>query len=307
MSDAPMATTREAGQSSHQASQGRHASAAALVLACPACGADVRHDFRFRKNRSDIYQCSSCGLGRAEAAGFDPNAYYTEDYFDGGHADGYADYQGAEPVLRQEFAGTVEFVRRFRSSGRLLELGCAYGFFLQEAKRHFAVSGIELAPSAAEHCRRSGLNVLQGAVDRANLERLGRQDAVVMLDVIEHLPDPLGSLQLAADYLDPGGVLVITTGDFGSIAAKIMGKGWRLMTPPQHLWYFTTQSMHRLAARTGLRVECIDHPWKLVPASLILFQLRRMLGLKASGGACGRSFGVPVNLFDAMRVVMRKP
>ena len=125
--------------------------------------------------------------------------------------------------------------------------------FSQEAKQHYAASGIELAQSAAEHCQRSGLNVLQGPIDRTNLARLGRQDVIVMLDVIEHLPDPLGSLQLCADYLDPGGVLVITTGDFGSAAAKITGKAWRLMTPPQHLWYFTTESMQRLSARTGLR------------------------------------------------------
>ena len=303
MSDVPVTSPFEA----RQGSQGQLSSAAARSIACPACGSETRHDFRFSKNRSDIYQCSSCGLGRAEAANFDPNAYYTEDYFDGGHADGYADYQSAEPVLRQEFAKTVEFVRRFRPSGRLLELGCAYGFFLQEAKQHYAASGIELAQSAAEHCQRSGLNVLQGPIDRTNLARLGRQDVIVMLDVIEHLPDPLCSLQLCADYLDRGGVLVITTGDFGSAAAKITGKAWRLMTPPQHLWYFTIESMQRLSARTGLRVECIDHPWKLVPASLILFQLRRMMGMNASRSSGGSSFGVPVNLFDAMRVVMRKP
>jgi SAM-dependent methyltransferase len=303
MIEATVANPPKAGQTS----QGRLSSAAALLLKCPACGVETRHDFRFSKNRSDIYQCSSCGLGRAEAANFDPNTYYTQNYFDGGHADGYADYQGAEPVLRQEFAKTVQFVRRFRPSGRLLEIGCAYGFFLQEAQAYYAASGIELAQSAAEHCQRSGLSVLSGPVDRANIERLGRQDVIVMLDVIEHLPDPLASLQLCADYLDPHGVLVITTGDFGSAAAKIMGRAWRLMTPPQHLWYFTTESMQRLSTRNGLRVEYIDHPWKLVPASLILFQARRMMGMNGShtsGG--GNSFGVPVNLFDAMRVVMRK-
>jgi SAM-dependent methyltransferase len=303
MSDAPLTIPPEV----RQTLQGLLAPAESLSLTCPACGWETRHHFRFHKNRSDIYQCNSCGLGRAQAINFDPNIYYTKAYFDGGHADGYADYQGAEPVLRREFAKTVEFVRRFRSSGKLLELGCAYGFFLQEARRHYVVSGIELAQAAAEHCQRSGLNVLQGPVDRANLERLGPQDLIVLLDVIEHLPDPLGTLQLCADYLDPNGVIVITTGDFGSAAAKITGKAWRLMTPPQHLWYFTIESMHRLANRIGLRLEYVDHPWKLVPVSLIWFQLQRMMGMNAARGSGGGSFGVPINLFDAMRVVMRKP
>ena len=104
-------------------------------------------------------QCPSCGLGRTETSAFDPVGYYTEDYFAGGHADGYADYRGAEPVLRREFARGVEFIRRFRGSGKLLELGCAYGFFLMEAARHFEVAGIELAADAVGHCRRAGLTV----------------------------------------------------------------------------------------------------------------------------------------------------
>jgi hypothetical protein len=53
-------------------------------------------------------------------------------------------------------------------------------------------------------------------------------------------------------------------------------------------------------------VEHLDHPWKTVPASLIAFQLRRMLGLRAAAGTRASRIGVPVNLFDAMRVVLRK-
>ena len=127
-----------------------------LSRACPACGRTTGHLLRFKTNGCGILQCRSCGLGRTETSGFDPAAYYTEDYFSGGHADGYADYLGAEPVLRREFARSVDFIRRYRSNGRLLELGCAYGFFLKEAARYFEVAGIELAGEAAEHGRRAG-------------------------------------------------------------------------------------------------------------------------------------------------------
>ena len=85
-----------------------------------------------------------------------------------------------------------------------------------------------------------------------------------------------------------------------------MGAKWRLMTPPQHLWFFTQESMRRMAAGLGLSVEHVDHPWKIVPASLIAFQLRRMLGLGAAGVATASRIGIPVNLFDAMRIVLRK-
>ena len=278
-----------------------------IARACPACGRSAAHLLRFKANSCDILQCEGCGLGRSEASGFEPAAYYTEDYFSGGHADGYADYLGAEPVLRREFARSVDFIRRYRSNGRLLEIGCAYGFFLQEAARYFEAAGIELAEEAAAHGRRAGLNILSGAADEESLRQIGHVDVIVLLDVIEHLPQPRETLELCCQHLNPGGIIVITTGDFGSVVARLAGARWRLMTPPQHLWFFTQDSMRRMSASLGLSMAHVDHPWKTVPVSLIAFQLRRMLGLSPARPAASSRIGVPLNLFDAMRVVLRKP
>jgi SAM-dependent methyltransferase len=274
--------------------------------ACPACGA-ARHRFLYTKNNCDIVRCEDCGLGRTLTNSFDPKDYYTGDYFSGKRSDGYADYLGTEAVLRREFAGTMQFIRSFRPSGRLLEVGCAYGFLLQIARRDFDVTGVELAEDAAEHCRRSGLAVTTGQADEGLLTRLGLFDVIVMLDVIEHLPSPAETVALLARQLTPGGIIVITTGDFGSLSARLAGAGWRLMTPPQHLWFFSQASMRQMAAAIGLEVERIDHPWKIVPLSLIHFQLARMVGLNPRQVPAWGGAGLPVNLFDAMRVVLRRP
>jgi SAM-dependent methyltransferase len=278
-----------------------------VLRGCPACGRLIEHAHLYSIDDCAILRCAACGLGRTEAPAFEPERYYTDDYFTGQRADGYADYRGAEAVLRQEFARTVAFIRARRDGGRLLEVGCAYGFFLQEARPCFDVTGIELAADAAAHARGAGLNVLTGIADAPTLERLGRFDAIAMLDVIEHLPDPLDMLRLLGRHLAPGGVVVITTGDFGSLVARLSGRYWRLMTPPQHLWFFTPGSLSGMAQSAGLHCESIDHPWKIVPLPLVLFQLRRMVGLpqRARPGAGG--IGLPLNLFDAMRVVLRKP
>ena len=273
---------------------------------CIACDKNSPHAFRFKVNGCEIWQCERCGLGRAEASTFDPKSYYTADYFSGLRGDGYSDYFGAEPVLRREFARSVDFVRRFIGSGRLLDLGCAYGFFLKEARCHFEIFGIELAEHAAASCREEGLNVLSGMANEANMEQIGEVDVITMFDVIEHLPQPGEVLALCYRYLKPGGIIVITTGDFASMMARWAGANWRLMTPPQHLWYFTKESLRRISRQFGLSMEHFDYPAKRVPLSLIVFQLQRMLGVRGSSSPVASRIGIPLNLFDAMRVVLRK-
>jgi SAM-dependent methyltransferase len=275
-------------------------------LRCPACNELALHRRLYTKNHCAIWQCVCCGLGRAQTATFNPDEYYTEDYFSGRRADGYADYLGAENILRREFSRSVQFVRKHRAGGRLLDVGCAYGFFLEEARPFYEVAGIEIAETAARSCRERGLRVLTGTPAEAAFAQLGMMDVIVLLDVIEHLPDPSATLALCARHLNPDGIILITTGDFGSVYARLAGRHWRLMTPPQHLWFFTPKSLARMLRTIGLQMEACDHPGKLVPLSLILFQMRRMLHLTPAGHPAASSVGIPVNLFDAMRCVFRK-
>jgi SAM-dependent methyltransferase len=279
-----------------------------MRFVCPSCASVTVHQKLYSKNSCDILRCAQCGLGRAETGGFDARTYYTEDYFSGARRDGYADYRGSEQVLRREFARTVDYVRDFRRGGRLLEIGCAYGFFLEEARRFYDVGGIEIADGAVAFCRARGLSVINGVAEEATLAQFGMLDVIVLLDVIEHLPDPRNTLALCKQHLNPGGVIVITTGDFASLYARLAGRNWRLMTPPQHLWFFTPDSIRRLSHSLGLELEVCDHPWKIVPLALIRFQMRRLLGAAPPpSGAAANRIGLPVNLFDAMRCVLRNP
>lgn len=255
----------------------------------------------------EILRCSACGLGRTVLPeDFDLEAYYSRAYFQGGVDDGYADYTGSEATLRAEFRKTLAHILKFKpKAGHLWEFGCAYGFFLTEAGPHFAsASGIELCEDAVNFCRSRGLTVQCGVVEPDTLPP--SIDVAVGLDVIEHIPEPQQAVQMIAERLNAGGVLLLTTGDWASFLAGAMGPKWRLMTPPQHLSFFTPKSMRLMLEGAGLRVLEISHPWKLVPLDLAVFQLRRILGLKSKIPTFG-SVGIPINLWDAMRVVAVKP
>jgi hypothetical protein len=168
---------------------------------------------------------------------------------------------------------------------------------------------VEVAHAAVEFCNRNGLpNVTQGVLSDELLQQVGPLDAIVMLDVIEHIDDVVGTMEMATRYLKPGGVIVLTTGDWNSLAAKLTGPRWRLLTPPLHLWYFTEKSLEALFQRFGCKKAHISHPWKLVPLELVLSQAASMLGLKTSVRTprWARHLGIPATMFDTLRMVFRK-
>jgi len=268
---------------------------------CVACGNREAKPL-YAVNGFEIVKCT-CGLARTILPpGFDPASIYTEEYFKGGHRDGYADYEGSGEQLRHEFRRILDALTKHVSGGKLIELGCAFGFFLDEASSKFQTCGVELSDYAREVCTAKGLDVVREITPEFLASR-GPFDAAVMLDVLEHMQDPGIVLDQLHAAMRPGGKLLVTTGDYGSLLARTMGRRWRLMTPPQHLWFFSPRTVSALLERHGFKVQTVDHPWKLVPLALVAYQATRYLG----GQNLVRKFvppgRIPINLFDAMRVI----
>jgi 2-polyprenyl-3-methyl-5-hydroxy-6-metoxy-1,4-benzoquinol methylase len=277
------------------------------VLVEARCVACDRTDARalYEVNGFPVVQCP-CGLARTVLPpGFDPSSIYTEEYFLGGHKDGYADYLASGEELRYEFRRLLQAIQKHVRGGKLIEIGCAYGFFLEEAAKAFTTTGVEISDHARAVCHERGLEVWRSATPKLLAER-GPFDAAVMLDVLEHMQDPGAILDDLHHAMRPGAQLVITTGDFGSAIARAMGKHWRLMTPPQHLWFFSPQTVTALLERHGFRVHTVEHPWKLVPLSLILYQASRYVGGQGLVRRLMPRGRLPINLFDAMRVIAER-
>lgn len=268
-----------------------------------ACGSGEAAPL-YRVKGFPIVACVACGLARTELPeGFDPASIYAESYFDGGQADGYVDYRGSRDVLCAEFRRVLDVLgRQGAQSGSLIELGCAYGFFLDEARAKFSVCGVELADAARQECVSRGL-VVERELTSQLVAAHGPFDVAVMLDVVEHLSDPGALLAELRRAMRSGGRLLLTTGDFSAPLARLLGRRWRLMTPPQHLWFFSPATLGALLERSGFRMFSVEHPAKIVPLSLIAFQAARLLGASAPEWARRVPGGIPVNLFDAMRVV----
>lgn len=277
---------------------------------CKICDVVCLHTVVYTVQGYPINKCDECGVGRADVDGFDPYYYYDNGYFTGKYEHSYTDYIGSKEILNREFAKTVDFIRSIGpEQGKLLEVGCAYGLFLQQAKQYYDVHGVEIVETAAAYCQSSGLtNVKHGVLAKDELEKIGDLDVAVMLDVIEHIDDVAETVEMIANYLRPGGSFTVTTGDWSSLVARITGPKWRLMAPPLHLWYFTPDSLEKLGQRFGLELISYNYPWKIVPLELILQQAFTMLGIniKVTLPKFLKTVGFPVSLHDAMRMTFRK-
>jgi SAM-dependent methyltransferase len=233
---------------------------------------------------------------------------YNEGYFQGKQADGYGDYLISETIIKKEFKSVIEVIERTlgKTQGKhLLEIGCAMGFFLDLAKEKYICNGIEISEFAANFCISKGLPVFKGQINRKYLEGLDLFDIVVMLDVIEHIPNPKEIFSLLQEFINPGGIIIITTGNIGSLYARISSKYWRLMTPPQHLFFFSKKTITALLESEGFKVLEIQSPWKFVSFGLIFYQFFNRLGIKVKFNFVNR-IGIYLNLFDAIRVIAVK-
>lgn len=147
------------------------------------------------------------------------------------------------------------------ASFRLLDIGCSTGALMLSARVHgISVEGVEPARRAACSAQGRGLKVFPGTLAEASFPE-STFKAATLMEVIEHLPQPGEVLREIRRVLEPGGILVIGTGNAASWTVRLMGGRWDYFQVGRHgghVSFYTPDSLRRLAARCGFRVERIE-------------------------------------------------
>lgn len=211
------------------------------------------------KNGYDVYACSACGLKSTKLTV--PYAqfikkFYTAGYFTGiSSAGAYSNYAADKPYITRTMRKFIAALKGILPPpARLLDIGCAYGYFVELAlSAGYDAYGIDPSSHAATRAKdRLNTRVQEGTVGSVKFPPGTRFDIITMLDVVEHLADPRTDLRRAVSLLADDGRILIATGDTESRTAKLLGRRWTFYIPPQHLFFFNRKNFTTLLLESGL-------------------------------------------------------
>jgi 2-polyprenyl-3-methyl-5-hydroxy-6-metoxy-1,4-benzoquinol methylase len=201
-----------------------------------------------------VARCRTCGLVYVDA---DLDSARMQERYGAGYYGGevFHDYAGERAERIASARSHCQLLAQIVPSGRLLDVGCAMGFFLEAASERWDVTGVELSGFAADYAMREfGHPVLTGDVSSVDLPERSF-DLVTVWNTIEHMADPRAAMARIARVAAPGALVVITTGNVSGPLARRNLAAWDLMTPPEHLYFFAPNTIGNLLDKAGFEVR----------------------------------------------------
>lgn len=244
---------------------------------CNNCGSPNSGELfaagRAQKHR--IVQCKDCGLmyasplASSNLVGYLVSSEREQAFHDDSPGvrrsrDKLPDYLAIEPVL----TGLLP------ARGQVIEVGAYSGLLLEHFRRAgWAVLGIEPDGRGVEYARRRfGIDVRQGTLESVALEP-GSAAAVVMLHVIEHVDDPVAAVHVVARLLQPGGIFVVETPTYDSLAYRLLGRRERSLSCDGHIFFYTERTLSALLSQAGFDLLRVERVGRTITLARLLWNL----------------------------------
>lgn len=253
-------------------------------LQCNLCGVSSAEHI-ITKSGFNLVACTECGLIFVANPPTDDERAKLYSFEAGYHQSLLDEAQSITLHQREAIANLAELQKHARS-GRLLDVGCSTGLFLKAARASgWLVQGLEYSVDSARIAREThGFDVKCGEL-RPDTYPAAAYDVVTMWDVIEHLPDPRGTVAILSSVVAPGGLLMLKTPNADGLYPKIgrhLVKAlgfWGHPEPPGHLYQFSETTLRRMVHEAGFEVVAVHH--RRIPISY--------------------SFGTPAGWFRSMK------
>jgi len=227
---------------------------------CSVCGnTDTSHfAVAYAKEGIDVIQCDKCSFV------FIPPYYrktvsYT-DYKDEKVADQVR--KGNNWVKIQRHKLRFKLIKKYKSSGKLFDLGVGWGHFLLTGKMlGYEVSGIEVSEQPYLYSK-NDLGLPVEHVDFFKMREDNKFDVLTMWDVLEHIDRADTVIEKCAKLITKGGYIVIQVPQIDSYIAKKYGKDWKMMGL-DHVNYFSKKTLSQLLEKNGFKVREIRSSFEI--------------------------------------------
>jgi 2-polyprenyl-3-methyl-5-hydroxy-6-metoxy-1,4-benzoquinol methylase len=250
-------------------------------------------------------RCRRCSLVYVDPRPLAEQADYEEEFFLHEYKDVYGvDYIADRDNITRLARGRLEAIERYRQGGKLLDVGCAAGFLLDEARRRgWETRGVEVSRFASEYARwELNLDVFTAPW----MSKLPEQefDVVVLYFVLEHLRDPLALLQEICRVLKPGGLLSVAVPNIAGLYFRLNQEAWiaERVCHQSHFYEFSPRTLRRILARAGMRVVALTSEGRYTRGHALAGWVKRLrLGnillaqaVKADAAGCATTRVSPV-------------
>jgi SAM-dependent methyltransferase len=236
---------------------------------CPLCG-EQGLERMFPQDHPWLARCTRCRLGFADPQPTDEELaeiYHAEYYSQFGYQQGAADAALAR-IKRATYAKFLRQAERLLGPAapgqprRLLDVGCGLGYsLLAGEQRGWEAWGLEPHGMAGKGLpERLATRIVRGTLADYHLGSPAPLDLVSLIDVIEHVRDPVATIGQAGGLLRPGGVLMLATNSLSSRGART--PRW-VHFHRAHLWYFSPTTLAMAVAKAGLQTRQVRTAWRV--------------------------------------------
>jgi 2-polyprenyl-3-methyl-5-hydroxy-6-metoxy-1,4-benzoquinol methylase len=179
---------------------------------------------------------------------------YAKEYFEHGYLD-----KENQIGLYDKASFFLERLLRYCDKGRLLDIGAASGAYVRVAiDKGFDAYGVELSPLAVKFAKDYWkVDLIQGTLGEAHFQNCFF-DAVILVHTLEHLPQPLETLEEINRILKKTGILYVSLPNIASCKAKKMKEKWEALKPAEHLFFFSPKTLKILFEKAGFDITRMD-------------------------------------------------
>ncbi len=225
-----------------------------VITHCSICNSN---DIKLILNNKykQIYECGNCKV-KFQNISIDTAAVYNEKYFTDKYKNQYGNtyLEDKENIIK--FAvKRLNVIRKLNKNfNSIMDIGCAYGFFLKEAKKYFKTAkGIEINKKAVEY----GRKVLFLDIDNVDLMKFkskNRYDVITLWYVMEHFKTPYRVITKLKTVLNRNGLLCLAIPNGSGALYKFNKKLWFKLHPDDHYFDYTLKSIRFMMRKLGFKL-----------------------------------------------------